>query len=75
MQVSRAAGGGRDVSFSARCSKGTYVRALARDLVRPTPRCHATSNLRAPIDRLSHRRCVFVTLRQTRVERICNEER
>ena len=37
-QVTRVEEGGRDVSFSVTCSKGTYVRALAHDLVR-CPSC------------------------------------
>ncbi len=37
VQVSRVIGDGRDISFSVRCSKGTYIRALAHDLVRPPP--------------------------------------
>ena len=34
-EVWREAAGARDVSFRVRCSKGTYIRSLAHDLVRP----------------------------------------
>jgi tRNA pseudouridine(55) synthase len=36
-EVSRDEGNARDVHFKVSCSKGTYIRSLAHDLVSPLP--------------------------------------